>query len=132
MSAETRENRGWLARGPLRAEKPDVPRVEGQVIVSGQLVEPNQGFQLGAMLEPGSQWPHVVQYVSIDEMQQLLDAPVLPMVLRLNQGDGIALRTGWPIVSMPPERHYGYAVQWYGLALAFVSVFLFASSRRVR
>ena len=52
--------------------------------------------------------------------------------MRVSEDDRLALQTGWPIVAMPPQRHYGYAVQWYGLAIAFVIVFLVASARRVR
>ncbi|MCL5256048.1 MAG: hypothetical protein M1363_08050, partial [Gammaproteobacteria bacterium] len=36
----------------------------------------------------------------------------------------------WPIVVMPPHRHYAYAMQWFGLALAALIVFLVASRER--
>ncbi len=130
-------NRGWLARGPARTVKP-VPPLPGDVDgstpvrASGLAVRPSRAFSLGAMREPGSDWPHIVQFVSLPAMRELLGYELLPVVLRLDAGDALALEAGWPLVSMPPERHYGYAVQWYGLALALLAVFAFAGLHKRR
>lgn len=123
-------NRGWLARGPRREVKPVVEHPRGEVRVRGTAVRPARGYRLGGMLEPGSDWPHVVQFVSIEEIQALLGYDLLPVVLRLGDDDPLALRTGWPVVSFTPQRHYGYAVQWYGLAAALLVVYLAACTRR--
>ena len=37
------------------------------------------------------------------------------------------LERDWPVVIVGPERHYGYAVQWFGIALAFLVVMVMAS-----
>lgn len=123
-------NRGWLARGALRSVKPDVTHPVGQVGVKGIAVQPAASFRLGDMLEPQSNWPHIVQFVAIDEMQALLGYRLLPVVLRLADDDPAALRTGWPIVVSRPERHYAYAVQWYGIAVVFLVIYLAACTRR--
>lgn len=40
--------------------------------------------------------------------------------------------TDWPLVSMPPERHTGYAVQWFALATALLALYLYLGVRRAR
>lgn len=123
-------NRGWLPRGPERALKPMPEHPPGEIRVKGVAVRPAAGFRLGTMLEPGSRWPHVVQFVALEEIQPLVGYPLLPVVVRLTADDPLALRTGWPVVTLGPERHYGYAVTWYGLGLALLVVFVAACTRR--
>lgn len=123
-------NRGWLARGAQRTIKPALEHPTGNVKVHGTAVRPNRAYRLGGMLEPNSHWPHIVQFVALDEMQALLGYRLLPVVLRLAADDPLALRTGWPIVTLSPQRHYGYAVQWYGLAAALLIIYLVAATRR--
>lgn len=126
-------NRGWVARGARRDEKPDVSppnATSAAVRVHGIAVRPERGFQLGAMLEPGSAWPHIVQFVSVAEMEPLLGYSLLPVVVRLDADQPLALQTGWPVLTAGPERHYGYAAQWFGLALVLLLVLAGASIRR--
>lgn len=33
---------------------------------------------------------------------------------------------------MSPQRHYGYAVQWFGLAAALLVLYIIAGRRRAR
>lgn len=42
--------------------------------------------------------------------------PVLPFILRT--AEGAVLESGWQPVVMGPERHTGYAIQWFSMALA--------------
>ncbi|MDH3716291.1 MAG: SURF1 family protein [Gammaproteobacteria bacterium] len=123
-------NRGWLARGAQRAVKPTVEHPPGEVRVVGVAVRPERSYRFVEMLETGSRWPHIVQFVAIDEMQTLVGYRLLPVVLRLGADDPLALRTGWPTVTIEPQRHYGYAVQWYGLAIALLVTYLAACTRR--
>jgi surfeit locus 1 family protein len=123
-------NRGWLARGALRSVKPAIVHPTGEIQVRGVAARPRRTYRLGGMLEPDSRWPHIVQFVAIDEMQTLLGYRLLPVVLRVAADDPLALRTGWPVITIRPQRHYGYAVQWYGLAAALLVVFLVAATRR--
>ncbi|MDQ6158685.1 SURF1 family protein, partial [Pseudomonas aeruginosa] len=55
----------------------------------------------------------------------------LPWEIRLEAGDA-SFDTDWPLVSMPPERHTGYAVQWFALATALLALYLYLGVRRAR
>lgn len=49
--------------------------------------------------------------------------------LRLEPGPA-SYRLGWPIVAMGPEKHMGYAVQWFALAIALVLLYLYFGWRQ--
>ena len=48
--------------------------------------------------------------------------------MRLEADSPAALRTGWEIVTVSPEKHRGYAVQWFMMAAALVVLSAFANS----
>ena len=57
------------------------------------------------------------------EMQKL--APIVqaktgtrlfPYPVRLNAGEELALDIDWQVVNVRPEKHRGYAVQWFAMA----------------
>ena len=63
---------------------------------------------------------------------EYLGMPVHGRVLRLAPQSEHGFRRDWPLVSMTPQRHYGYAVQWFGLAGALFGIYLVAGLRRAR
>ena len=58
----------------------------------------------------------------------LLGAGVLPAVVRIAPEDSLALRTNWTTVNQSPEKHTGYAVQWFAMAAVLLLAFLLRSS----
>ncbi len=111
-------NRGWLPRGKSRGDLPEIPTPEEEVALTGQLVDPPQGgLQLGPP-DPGKgRWPKVVQYIETDRVAQQLGSPVAQRVIRLTPESAHGFRRKWQDpVPFGPERHTGYAVQWFALA----------------
>ncbi|MCH8551727.1 MAG: SURF1 family protein [Natronospirillum sp.] len=53
-------------------------------------------------------------------------------LIQLRTPDDAVLRDIWNPVNMPPERHIGYAVQWFGLASVLVLGFLAWGIKRGR
>ncbi len=100
-------NRGWLAASSDRGVLPEVT-VPGTVSTIG-VVWPDTG--LIPLLEDdawASDWPKRVQR---------LNAP------RMAEAGAWAARRAYSITigtSLSPDRHLGYAVQWFGLALVLV------------
>jgi surfeit locus 1 family protein len=78
----------------------------------------------------GSLW--VVGEIDPLLLEPVLGAPVLPRVLRLAPESDHGFRRDWPTVSMTPQRHYGYAVQWFGLAVALLVMYIAHGVRRAR
>ena len=57
-------------------------------------------------------------------LRQFLHKFVYPFIIRLDQQQPHGFLRDWPVVSMPPARHYGYAVQWFSMALVVFLIFI--------
>jgi surfeit locus 1 family protein len=120
-------NRGWIEGDPARLQRPAAPAVEGEVQLSGYVYRDGTKMTFfGNGRE--QQWPKLVENLLIDDLQRQLGVPTYPFILRLESGSAGALRAEWQIVSMGPERHIAYAVQWFAMALTLVVAWLLMSS----
>ncbi len=64
-------------------------------------------------------------------MQAQLGAPLLPFVLRLSPHSEHGYVREWQTrTGLSPERHVGYAVQWFALAVALVVLCIWVAVRR--
>jgi surfeit locus 1 family protein len=120
-------NRGWIEGDPARLQRPTITAVEGEVRISGYVYR--DGTQM-TFFGNGheQQWPKLIQNLIVDDLQQQLGMPTYPFILRLDAGSAGALRPEWQIVSMGPERHIAYAMQWFAMALTLIVVWLLISS----
>ena len=125
-------NRGWVAAGADRQSLPPVPRVEGEVTVTGHIyVAPGTPFLL-AEQQLDDRWPKVIQAVEMDKLAPLIiasqDGRVFPYPVRISAGERGALVTDWQIVNMSPIKHRAYAVQWFAMAAVLFVYYLMRSS----
>ena len=123
-------NRGWIPLGATRSILPDaeVSDITRQVV--GRIKLPaRKTFMLGEE-EQREGWPYRVQRIRISELQKELGYPLLPIVLLLDERQDEGFLREWTPVSFGPERNVGYAVQWFGLALALLIIYLVVNTRR--
>lgn len=125
-------NRGWVPQGSTRADLPSLPvqsrhemRVEGLIDFPADKV-----FTLGEGEDREPGWPKVLQRVRLDLQAQQLGARILPLVILLapEQPDGFVRE--WNPIVVGPERHVGYAVQWFALAAALAILYVLAHVKR--
>lgn len=123
-------DRGWLPLGPSRAVLPAVA-VGGEARALAGRVDalPRPGIELGAAPARGP-WPRVVAYPRLAELGAALGRQLYPQVVLLDPDAADGYLRDWHPGGLPPERHVGYAVQWFALALTLVVGYLFASLRR--
>ena len=126
-------NRGWIAAGQSRQTLPVIAPVEGNLGVQGSVYQ-NIGTQvvLGSELESDG-WPKVMETLEPLHMAELAGATdkgkVFPYSVRVADYAPGALLRFWPVISMSPERHRGYAAQWFLMALALVALYFFYSTK---
>ncbi|MDX1456489.1 MAG: SURF1 family protein [Marinobacter sp.] len=122
-------NRGWL-RAPARRETlPAFPTPLGIVQIRGRLAMFPQPPVLDTQ-PPAGNWPRRVQALTAEQAGEA-GPSLAPLVLRLAGGDQPgAFRADWQPDRMGPQTHYGYALQWFSLALALVILTVVASYRR--
>lgn len=125
-------DRGWLARGGLRSDVPEWQTPHGAVTLIGYMHLPADiPFVSGEVTESFHDlW--VVPEINTSLLGQHLGMPMQARVLRLAPESAHGFRRDWPVVVMSPQRHYGYAVQWFGLATALLWIFVLAGLRRGR
>ncbi|MBT2341948.1 MULTISPECIES: SURF1 family protein [Pseudomonas] len=123
-------NRGWLP-WPDRRTPPLFSTPEQPVSLQAWVyVAPGATFQLHA--DPtAAPWPRLVTAVEPDKLWAELGRSGFTYELRQQNGPG-AYRTDWPVVSMGPEKHLGYAVQWFAMAAALFGLFLYLGWHNAR
>lgn len=126
-------NRGWVPVGPDRSRLPDVTTPAQALAPRGMIVAaPAAGLALGASGYDDAAWPRVVQRVELDRIEEQLGGPLLPFVLRLSAADEYGYERDWQTrTGLSPERHLGYAVQWFALAAALVALSIWVAVKRV-
>lgn len=126
-------NRGWLPVGPDRRQLPNVAVDAYPISMEGMIVAPPaSGLLLGESGYDDAGWPRVVQRVELDRIQKQLGKPLLPFVLRLAPDADAGYARDWKLrTGLTPERHVGYAVQWFALAVALVVLSLWVAVKRI-
>lgn len=120
-------DRGWVPLGATRAVLPDVTAPTGERETGGRLDQlPVPGIRVGTAGTPGdTHWPRVLLFPTRQDLEQVLGAPVEPRILLLDAARPDGYEREWhPALGFPPERHLGYAVQWFALALVAGIVFV--------
>jgi surfeit locus 1 family protein len=122
-------DRGWIPRDFGAAGLPPVTVDDAPRTVAGQIDRlPRPGLVLAAELAPG--WPKVVQFPTRDELSLALGLTLVPGVVLLDAAERDGYRRDWRPSDFGPERHVGYAVQWFSLALTLVILYLVWSFRK--
>ncbi len=113
--------RGFLATGPSRA-MPRVDTPEGVVTLYGRW---QRAGSLAPLFGPNQEGRRL-QRIELEAWPELEFAH--SGWLHLEVGPGF-LESWWEPSVVPPSRHLGYAVQWWGLALAALVVMLLGGRR---
>ena len=113
-------NRGWVQSDPARLSMPDVPQPGGKRSSQGHIyVAPGDPYLLAQQQFEGS-WPMTVQALEMQKLAPIVQAKtgtrLFPYPVRLNAGEDLALDIDWQVVNVRPEKHRGYAVQWFAMA----------------
>jgi cytochrome oxidase assembly protein ShyY1 len=123
---------GWIAAPPRREQLPEVELSRRWLNVEGVLSRPMASVTLAAsQVEPG--WPRRIQSLDLQQIRTALAMPVEPLVLHLKTAVSEVIMPREKIYTgIEPERHVGYAVQWFGLALVLMIWLVWAGRRERR
>lgn len=126
---------GWL---PLPGDRamPAIARPRGRIEVRGLLVPPpSSGLALGSgIAKQGEGWVLTRLDTGVVSRTLGLPAPLAPRVLRLDPAMPLGYARDLQLLAntLPPERHRGYAVQWFALAAAVLATALILTFRKAR
>lgn len=126
-------NLGWISRLRDRQAPLALPSLpSGTVELTGLYAPlPGIGVRLGSNpLPQQNQWPKLVTYLDLDDIQVDLARKLFARLLLLDPEVNTEFVRDWQPHTMPPEKHRAYAAQWFSLALAVLVIFILMHYRK--
>lgn len=125
-------NRGWVSVGESREYLPLLPVSGDTVSLRGRLDSPaSVGLVVGEVPLTSVEDRVLVQSLDIAGLADARGLSLLRYALVIDDGEPGGLQYDWsPIPQMGPEKHLGYAVQWFGLAVALLIIYIGVNTRR--
>ncbi len=120
-------NLGWIQGSIDRNILPEVTAITGNHTITGHVREIEVGIQLQAQNFSDVSWPLRVQQIELDKFSELIGKKLLPFVVYLDKKETLGYKKNWQPIVMPPEKHRAYAFQWFSLALAWISLMIWAA-----
>lgn len=123
---------GWLPLSGAR-RMPVVARLQGSVRIQGLLAPPPSQGITRAVAVPQADGALLTIGLDTGTLRQTLRQPQLaPRVLKLDPALPLGYARDLDALpnTLPPQRHLGYAVQWFALALAVLVTAVVLSLRR--
>lgn len=125
-------NRGWVPLGATRDDIPDIRVSEEAQHISGVLADLPGKLPDFGMSKPGAVagWPKVIRDIELAEINRDLGYTIPPFLLQLAQSSEAAYMQNWQPVASGPEKNQSYAIQWFGMALVVLILYIGLNSRR--
>ena len=120
-------NRGWIATGLDRKSLPSIPKIDGEVRVTGIVVPPTQRtLELSDQIINGAVWSTLY----LDRYQEIMELSLQPILIQQldNVDDGLIRQ--WVRLDTGSSKNLGYAFQWYSFAVLTVIIFLVLNVKR--
>ncbi|MCS6947371.1 MAG: SURF1 family protein [Steroidobacteraceae bacterium] len=129
-------NRGWLPFDGRRDRLPDVALpasiADVEQRVSGRLERlPSPGLERGRAAPPlAGPWPRVTSFPKIEDLQRAYGARLYDGMLLLDPAEPAGFLRDWRPPGLEPARHFSYAIQWWGLGVAVIVLYVGLNLRR--
>jgi len=119
-------NRGWLPASGDRRILPDIQVSDEAREVLGRIEWlPRPGIELPTTAPAAdAAWPRRLLFPTTGQVSAQLGTPLRGYQLLLDPSAPDGYLRAWQPGGMRPDRHVAYAVQWFGLALTVVTIYL--------
>ena len=116
-----------------RKPQPDITLTGKKVTLSGRLDHfPGVGYRMAGIEIPTEGWPAIVLLVDETVLSERLGLSLMRYQLLLDASEEEGFLRDWKLADprITPEKHIGYAVQWFSLALLLLLFYLWRSFKR--
>ncbi|MFT7185149.1 MAG: surfeit locus 1 family protein [Pseudohongiellaceae bacterium] len=120
-------NLGWIQGSIDRTFIPQFKAIEGQVAFRGNVRVLEPAIILEDQILSNEHWPQRIQSIELDQISELLEQPLLPFIVYVDNKEELGYLKDWVPIVMPPEKHLGYAFQWFSLAIAWLLLMCYAA-----
>ena len=127
-------NRGWVPASGDRRRLPDVDVSDLPRLLTGRIDRlPRPALRLAAdAAVSAAPWPRRLLFPTVAEISTQTGYALRDFQLLLNPDEPDGFLREWKPALMEPEKHLGYAIQWFGLAATVVVVFVILAWRHLR
>ena len=126
-------DRGWFPLGRSRTDWPALEVAPNDREIRGRIDSlPVPGIRLAgpATEATPSDWPKLMSYPEFAELESALASKLYPRILLLDRDQANGFVREWTPPGFPPERHIGYAIQWFAMALTLAVLYLILNLRK--
>jgi len=124
-------NLGWIPRARDRKQLPALKTVPEDQTISGKIYLPTKNpFSLSEAHDHSSSWPKVIQTIQLKKLATTVNYSFYPFVVLLSPKAAHGYVRSWKPINVSPNKHLGYAVQWFALALALLIIFIVVNIKR--
>jgi len=123
-------NRGWVPAERTRDQLPVIHTPDERVTLDGRLSGYPEPPVLAEPKPATGPWPRRVQALPVEVVAREVERPAAKVIQLSGGGQPGAFRADHSPDVMGPQTHYGYAAQWFALALALTILTVVASYRK--
>ena len=125
-------DRGWVPADGDRTRLPDLTLTDNHRLVRGMVAPfPEPGLRLGPADLGREAWPRRLHWPDAADAKVVWGENLSTVIILLDPAEPDGFVREWnPVGPITPERHLGYAVQWFGLALALLVIAVVVNVRR--
>lgn len=128
-------NRGWINKG---GPSPELAELANAIVVAGDRrtvrgrvgALPRAGMRMGDAILPGSRWPVVAVYPTLEDLEAKLGRELQAFVLLMDPDDDSGFVRHWVPEEMGPGKHFGYAFQWFAMGAALTGLLVWHYRKR--
>jgi surfeit locus 1 family protein len=127
-------NRGWVGFTGYRDRLPDISLGDDAPLrISGRLDElPAAGLASGrAAPAVDASWPKLTSFPTRQELEAALGEPIAQYILLLDPDVPGGYVREWSPPGLSPDRHFSYAIQWWGFAVVLLVLYFGLNFRKV-
>lgn len=125
-------NFGWVADISYRQSLPEINLPEMVSELSVELYLPKTNPLVNETNKGDENWPKVIQQPELETIGGLLRTELLPTMAFVQESEIFGLHNNYRPVTMGPEKHRAYALQWFGLAVACTLIYLIALKKKLK
>ncbi|MTJ01566.1 MAG: SURF1 family protein [Idiomarina piscisalsi] len=120
-------NLGWIPAPKLRSDIPEIDLPKGNLTLTAYVYFPSQNELTRNSFEYATDNDSVrIQEAAPKALAREFNATISSHLLLLETPENIGWQRDWEPQVMKPEKHYGYATQWFSLAVACLVIFVIA------
>ncbi len=127
-------NRGWVPFTGYRAKLPEISLNDATTQqITGRVADlPSPGLASGrAPPTADSNWPKLTSFPTHAELEGVLGTKLAQRILLLDPKMPDGYVREWTPPGLPPDRHFSYAIQWWGFAVVALVLYFGLNFRKV-